>query len=196
MAKRYVHAPELHIPAFWNGRHALGFLASMTMTGQILTGAPRVLGPADGQILGSPETVTDRFMINGSETSGRFAVVEHVLAPGVLAAPLHLHTKEDEYSYVLEGTVGAVLGGDEIIGTTGDLVFKPRGQWHTFWNAGDSPLRILEFISPGGLEELFRILGTIDQFDPNELDRLTSGFGCDADMDATALLVERHGLKF
>lgn len=165
------------------------------MTEQI-NGA-RVLGPKDGQILGSPDTITDRFMINGSETGGRFAVVEHTLAPRALAAPLHLHTKEDEYSYVLEGTVGALLGDQEVIGTTGDLIFKPRGQWHTFWNAGDTPLRILELISPGGLEELFRILGTLDQFpDEGELAALTSGYGCEADMDGTASVVERHGLRF
>lgn len=161
------------------------------------TNGARVLGPKDGQILGTPDTITDRFMINGSETGGRFAVVEHTLAPRALAAPLHLHTKEDEYSYVLEGTVGALLGNQEVIGTTGDLIFKPRGQWHTFWNAGDTPLRILELISPGGLEELFRILGTLDQFpDEDELAALTSGYGCEADMDGTASVVERHGLRF
>lgn len=157
----------------------------------------RVLGPKDGQILGDPAAITDRFMINGSETGGRFALVEHALAPRALAAPLHLHTKEDEYSFVLEGTMGALLGDEEVFGKPGDLIFKPRGQWHTFWNAGDTPLRILELISPGGLEELFRILGTQDQFpDPDELSRLTSGYGCEADMDGTGPIVARHSLNF
>src|SRR5262249_15121021 len=55
---------------------------------------------------------------------------------------------EDEYSYVLEGRVGALLGDDVVVGGPGDLIFKPRGQWHTFWNAGDEPARILEVISP------------------------------------------------
>jgi mannose-6-phosphate isomerase-like protein (cupin superfamily) len=41
----------------------------------------------------------------------------------------------------------------------GDVVAKPRGQWHTFWNAGDSTLRILEIITPGGVEELLKELG-------------------------------------
>ena len=163
-----------------------------------MTGKPtaRVLGPKDGQILGPPEA-SDRFMINGTETGGRFSVVEHTLGPRVLAAPLHLHTKEDEYSYVLEGSVGALLGDEEVFGQPGDLIFKPRGQWHTFWNAGDTPVRILEFISPGGLEELFRVLGTRDQFPgPDELSRLTSGYGCEADLKATMPIVERHGLNF
>ncbi|MCW2632930.1 MAG: hypothetical protein JWR88_1892 [Pseudonocardia sp.] len=161
-----------------------------------VTPTARVLGPKDGQILG-PSEASDRFMIDGKETGGRLAVVEHTLGPRVLAAPLHLHTKEDEYSYVLEGTVGALLGDEEVFGKPGDLIFKPRGQWHTFWNAGDTTVRILEIISPGGLEELFRVLGTRDQFpDPEELSRLTSGYGCEADLDGTMPIVARHGLNF
>jgi oxalate decarboxylase/phosphoglucose isomerase-like protein (cupin superfamily) len=47
-----------------------------------------------------------------------------------------------------EGRVGALWGDDVLIAQPGDLVFKPRNQWHTFWNAGDEPARILEIISP------------------------------------------------
>ena len=64
-----------------------------------------------------------------------------------LAAPLHRHTREDEYSYVLEGRMGALLGDDVVDAGPGDLVFKPRDQWHTrdasqsrclsCWNASD-----------------------------------------------------------
>ena len=72
-----------------------------------------------------------------------------------LAAPVHRHAREDEYSYVLEGQVGALLGDEVVVGGPGDLIFKPRGQWHTFWNAGDEPARILEIISPAGFEGFF-----------------------------------------
>ena len=72
-----------------------------------------------------------------------------------LAAPLHRHAREDEYSYVLEGSMGALLGDEELVAGPGDLVFKPRNQWHTFWNAGDAPARILEIISPAGFEKYF-----------------------------------------
>ena len=66
------------------------------------------------------------------------------MSPRALAAPLHLHTREDEYSFVLEGRMGALLGDDVVEAGPGDLVFKPPNQWHTFWNAGDVPCRILE----------------------------------------------------
>jgi quercetin dioxygenase-like cupin family protein len=59
----------------------------------------------------------------------------------------------------LEGSIGALLGDTVVIGNPGDLIFKPREQWHTFWNAGDAPARILEIISPAGFENYFRELG-------------------------------------
>ena len=80
------------------------------------------------------------------------------MSPRALAAPLHRHTREDEYSYVLEGRMGALLGDDVVEAGPGDLVFKPRNQWHTFWNAGDEPCRILEIISPAGFERFFQEL--------------------------------------
>ena len=95
-------------------------------------------------------------MIDGAEAGERFSLVEHPMSPRALAAPLHRHTREDEYSYVLEGRMGALLGDDVVEAGPGDLVFKPRNQWHTFWNAGDEPCRILEIISPAGFERFFQ----------------------------------------
>src|SRR6185295_9057376 len=98
-------------------------------TSQEPTRGARVLGPKDGEVSGAPESRTDRFMIDGPDTAGRLSVVEHTLAPHVLAGPLHYHSREDEYSYVLEGRLGALLGDQEVFAEAGDLVFKPRGQW-------------------------------------------------------------------
>jgi len=157
----------------------------------------RVLGPQDGEIVGEPDSATDRFMIGGRDSDGRFALVEHRLAPRVLAAPLHRHAKEDEYSYVLEGRVGALLGEEEVFAEAGDLIFKPRGQWHTFWNAGDIPARILEIISPAGLEELFREIGSLKTApQPETVVALAARYGAEADFERTLPLVERHGLAF
>src|SRR5205085_11196706 len=118
------------------------------------TTAARVLGPADGKAV-ELLTIGVRFMIDGEDSGGGFSLVEHPMPPRALAAPLHRHSREDEYSYVLEGSVGALLGDDVVVGKPGDLIFKPRGQWHTFWNAGDEPARILEIISPAGFERFF-----------------------------------------
>src|SRR5437868_14106914 len=109
------------------------------------TTAAKVVGPGDGKagFLGS---IGVRFMIDGAEAGERFSLVEHPMSARSLAAPLHLHTREDEYSYVLQGRMGALLGDDVVEAGPGDLVHKPRNPWHTFWNAADEPCRILEII--------------------------------------------------
>src|SRR5579862_10062695 len=108
--------------------------------------AARIVGSIDGDagFLGS---IGVRFIVDGVDAGERFSLVEHPMSARALAAPLHRHTREDEYSYILQGHMGALLGDEVILGGPGDLIFKPRNQWHTFWNAGDEPARILEIIS-------------------------------------------------
>ncbi|WP_251019874.1 cupin domain-containing protein [Streptomyces sp. ISL-11] len=155
------------------------------------------MGPEDGEIYQPERACGDRFLINGRDGGGRFSLVEHRLPPKVLAAPVHKHTFEDEFSFVLEGSVGARFGDEEVVAGPGDLVFKPRGEWHTFWNAGDTPARLLEIISPGGLEELFRWLDRQgEELSEGELAQKAGPYGCSADMAATTALVAEHGLVF
>ena len=136
-------------------------------------------------------------MIDAKDTGGRFALVQHLFAPRALAAPMHRHRDEDEYTYVLEGQIGAILGGQEFVAGPGDLIFKPRNQWHTFWNAGDTPASVLEIISAAGLEGLFRELGEVTaELEPQELARMAARYGCELDFDATGPVVARHGLHF
>lgn len=136
-------------------------------------------------------------MIDGKETDGRFALVQHLFEPRALAAPMHRHRDEDEYTYVLSGRIGAVLGDEELVAEPGDLLFKPRDQWHTFWNAGDEPAAVLELISPAGLEELFRSFAALTaEPSPEELAEMAARYGCDLDFPATGPVMERHGLTF
>jgi quercetin dioxygenase-like cupin family protein len=158
----------------------------------------KVVGPSDGKagFLGS---IGVRFMIDGEEAGSRFSLVEHPMPPHALAAPLHRHTREDEYSYVLEGRVGALLGDDVLVGSPGDLIFKPRNQWHTFWNAGDEPARILEVISPAGFERFFGELvdlGGVTEVEPQTLAELCARYELEMDPGSVPGLVERFGLQF
>jgi mannose-6-phosphate isomerase-like protein (cupin superfamily) len=159
---------------------------------------PKVVGPNDGKsgFLGS---IGARFLIDGSEATNRFSLVEHPMSAHALAAPLHKHAREDEYSYILEGSIGALLGENVIIGKPGDLIFKPRNQWHTFWNTGDRPARILEIISPAGFEKFFQELidlGGVAKVPLQALTRLCSRYELDIDFDSIPGLVERFGVRF
>jgi quercetin dioxygenase-like cupin family protein len=158
----------------------------------------RVLGPNDGKA-GRLGSIGVRFMIDGDETNGGFALVEHPMPPRALAAPLHRHSREDEYSFVLEGRVGALLGEDVVYGEPGDLIFKPRGQWHTFWNASSESARILEVISPAGFERYFEeMVDLLKAGPPNPaaLAALAARHGLEVDLESIPRLTEEFGLQF
>ena len=156
-----------------------------------------IVGPQDGD-LGFLGSIGIRWMIDGDHPQQRFSLVEHPMSPRALAAPLHRHTREDEYSYVLEGRMGALLGEEVVQAGPGDLVFKPRNQWHTFWNAGDEPCRILEIISPAGFEQFFReldALGGAMKADPDALGALNGRYALEMDFDSVPGLLGRFGLQ-
>ncbi|MGH2953523.1 MAG: cupin domain-containing protein [Solirubrobacterales bacterium] len=158
------------------------------------TQGPRNLGPKDGHYddLGS---LGVRYMVYGEESGGGFSLVEHPIPPRMLCAPLHKHSREDEYSFVLEGTMGALLGDDVIYAQAGDLAFKPRDQWHTFWNAGDEPCRILEIISPGGFEHFFREFAEqLAAGQEPDMPGLSVKYGIEFDFEAIPRICAEHGL--
>ncbi|WP_436909163.1 cupin domain-containing protein [Halosimplex marinum] len=130
------------------------------------------------------------------------AVVEHTLAPGKLAAPLHRHSGEDEISYILEGRMGVREGEEVSTVETGEVALKRRGVWHTFWNPGPEPLRFLEIIAPGDFAWYFGEVADIlpDEGQPDadtaaELAALHDRYGFEIDADSVPRLVERHGLE-
>ena len=158
--------------------------------------------------LGAAEGTTDwvggfgiRHMIPGSDSNGGFSLVEHPLKPRVLAAPMHRHSREDEYSYILRGRVGASLGGEIVFGGPGDLIHKPRHQWHTFWNAGDEDASLLEIISPAGFAKYFEELAALvaaggGRPDPARIAPLAARYGLELDPSTIPGLCAEHGLVF
>ena len=137
-----------------------------------------------------------RFLLESEATGGGFSLIEHTLPPHGLGAPLHRHADEDEYSYVLEGRLGAQLGDDVVVAGPGELVRKPRGEEHTFWNAGDEPLRFLELISPGGFEGYFReIPPLLEAGEREHVTEVAARYGLEIDFATIPALAERHGLR-
>jgi mannose-6-phosphate isomerase-like protein (cupin superfamily) len=134
--------------------------------------------------------------IDGPDTQGRFAaVVFPEILPRVLAAPLHRHRHEDEYTYVLEGSLGIQLGDSAITAGAGSWVVTPRGQWHTFWNNADVPCRTIEIVSPAGFQQYFRDLAG-SEGDLSQIARLNERYGIEMDFDSIATLCERYRLRF
>ncbi len=161
------------------------------------TGISSVLAAGDGEAV-SLLALGVRFMINGETTGGAFSLVEHPLPPRALGAPVHTHHNEDEYSYILEGRFGIQLGDEVLEAGAGDLVFKPRGVAHAFWNASDEPARLLELISPAGFEHYFRELAPLlaaAQRDEAAVAEVVRRYGLDIDFTTIPQLAERHGLR-
>jgi mannose-6-phosphate isomerase-like protein (cupin superfamily) len=138
------------------------------------------------------------FKIDAAQTGGRFAIVEYLIEPRRLIPP-HLHRNEEEYSFVIEGTVGARIGDEIIVGGPGTYIVKPRSVPHTFWNPTDVPARALEIISPAGFENYFRELGQMiaaGTFTPERRTELADRYDLpSAGADWIADLKARFGLK-
>ena len=155
-----------------------------------------VLRPDEGQFV-HLLALGVRFMIDGERTAGAFSLVEHPLPPRALGSPLHTHRNEDEYSYILEGQIGLQLGDETLLAKAGDLVFKPRGIPHAFWNAGDEPARLLEIISPAGFENYFRELAPLlaaEKRDAAAIGEVVAKYDLEIDFATIPLLTEQHGL--
>ncbi|MDT0344053.1 cupin domain-containing protein [Streptomyces litchfieldiae] len=156
---------------------------------------PAVTGPGDGFRLTHPK-VSERVALPSTATGGASSVLDIVLAPGGLLAPVHTHRHEDETVYVAEGTVGAVLGEREIQAGPGTVLFAPRGVRHTFWNAGTGTTRLAMVIAPGNLDAYFagidEAIGSIADPDLNALLKHAEQFGISLDLGSVPDLGRRH----
>jgi mannose-6-phosphate isomerase-like protein (cupin superfamily) len=132
------------------------------------------------------------FKISGADTKGAFALVEHPIEPGRLVLP-HVHLHEDEYSNVVQGTIGARVGDHEVVAGPGSYLIKPRGLMHTFWNAGPGQARLLEVIAPAGFEKYFIELA--EAGDPGRRQELAAKYGVTYSSDRVPELTAKYNLK-
>lgn len=119
----------------------------------------KVVPVGDGEVVDIPGFGAV-FKLTSSTTGGLVSIVEHPFPVGAITAA-HRHANEDEHSYVLEGEIGFRSDDSEVVLGPGGYITKPRGQMHAMWNAGSTPGRIIEVITPGGFENYFRELGEL-----------------------------------
>jgi mannose-6-phosphate isomerase-like protein (cupin superfamily) len=156
-----------------------------------------LLGPQAGETV-QLRALGVRFMLDSAITGGGFSLVEHPLPARSLGAPLHTHSREDEYSFVLEGRIGLQLGSEVVEAGPGNLVLKPRNVPHAFWNAGAEPARLLEIISPGGFEDYFRemaaVLRAAPEPDLTKAAAICERYGIEMHFESIPVLVAQYGL--
>jgi quercetin dioxygenase-like cupin family protein len=99
-----------------------------------------------------------RFLATGDETNGRYAQWEAIVPPGG-GPPPHVHSREEEGFYVLEGEISLQIGQERIVATAGTFANMPVGTPHSFKNETDRPARMLISVAPAGLENMFFEVG-------------------------------------
>jgi quercetin dioxygenase-like cupin family protein len=134
----------------------------MTLTEQKLK--TLVLGPQDHRstemldILGQPAMVK----LAGSDTNDAVAVL-HVTVPKMSGPPLHRHSREDEWFYVLDGEVTFEVDGQRLQTVSGCSAFAPRGTVHTFQNFSDTTAHMIVLVTPAGLDRFFEEVTTLNK---------------------------------
>ena len=138
--------------------------------------APITTRPGDEILEVFGETVILRRDPLGSALDA--SVMEEIVPPGV-AGPWHRHSREDEVSYVIEGTF-RIWRGEEVFDVgPGGMALLPRNQAHTFQNVGPTTGRLLTVITPAGLERFFQVVAErgLGEDDLDEISALAAEFG-------------------
>ena len=156
-----------------------------------------ILTPEDSVYL-SLGPLSARMLITSEDSAARVGIIESPIEAGVLASPLHTHSKEDGWWFILEGSFAAQVGSENVEAGPGALVRAPRGIPHTYWNPGPGAARYLEIFSPGGLERYFEQIATLLAADPPDIQtilELPGEYGLELLWDSVAELQDKHGVR-
>lgn len=113
---------------------------------------PFVLGPDESRGIGGGPW---RTRVRGAETGGLLIIGDATMPPMSAGPSLHIHTHEDEASYVVEGVLTVVLGSERFDVPAGGIAWLPRGVPHTFANLTNNPVRVVGMAVPAGLEGMW-----------------------------------------
>jgi mannose-6-phosphate isomerase-like protein (cupin superfamily) len=121
---------------------------------------------------------TMRLIATGDETGGRYTVLEQV-TPAGWGPPRHIHSREDEIIYILEGTYEVHCGSELRAFSAGGCAILPRGVPHGFRNTGSALARLISVITPSGLEDYFIAISKFGPLPPSpgDLAKLAGPYG-------------------
>jgi quercetin dioxygenase-like cupin family protein len=155
----------------------------------------KVLAPGEGKTI-MLFAVRFDYKVTGADSGGVLAALEVTIPPKTLIKP-HNHSREDEFTVVLAGTVGARVGDEVVEAEAGASMVKLRGIPHAMWNVGAEAARVLEVLSPGGLEDYFEELSPVlrAKAPPSEYDALAHRYGLAIQNDWIEELERTYGVK-
>lgn len=122
-----------------------------------MTHQPTLKKPGEGRTIGVVGDVY-RFLATGEETNGKYALFEALVPPGG-GPPPHVHSREEEGFYVLEGEITFTINGERVVATAGMFANMPVGTPHSFKNDSNKPAKMLISLAPAGLEKMFFEVG-------------------------------------
>jgi quercetin dioxygenase-like cupin family protein len=118
---------------------------------------PTLRTPAQGSTIAVVGDVY-RFLVTGAETNGTYALLDAIVPPGG-GPPPHVHSREEEGFYVLEGEIVFTVNGERMVAKAGTFANMPIGTPHSFKNESDRTARMLITLAPAGLERMFVEVG-------------------------------------
>ena len=122
-----------------------------------MTRLPLLRTPAEGRTIAVVGDVY-RFLATSEETNGKYALIEAIVPPGG-GPPPHVHSREEEGFYILEGEITFTVGDKRSVATVGMFANMPVGTPHSFKNESSIPAKMLISMAPAGLEQMFLEVG-------------------------------------
>src|SRR5687767_9822831 len=122
-----------------------------------MSSKPTINTPPQGRTIAVVGDVY-RFLATGDDTNGKYALWEAIVPPGG-GPPPHVHSREEEGFYILEGEITFHIGEKRIVATAGMFANMPVGTAHSFKNESNCPAKMLISVAPAGLEKMFFEVG-------------------------------------
>jgi quercetin dioxygenase-like cupin family protein len=153
-----------------------------------MTHPPVVRGTTEGRVVAVVGDVY-RSLATGADTDGRYALFEALVGPGG-GPPPHVHSREEEGFYVLDGAITFTVNGERAVATAGTFANMAVGTPHSFKNESDRPARMLIWVAPAGLEQMFFEVGV-----PLAEGATTAPPPTEAEIDRLLAVAPRYGIE-
>jgi uncharacterized cupin superfamily protein len=138
-------------------------------------------------------------VISGKQTGGSFSVVEYQLAPATLGAPIHVHTHEDVYLYVLEGELVVLLDGKQSTIRSGQWIKILKGVSQALWSLHDCAVRYFEVTNPAGAENIYQKMADMvasgKPFEYEAMREMDQQFGLETDFQSIFEITDQYNLR-